>query len=106
MPVYEYRCIHPGCGFVQEEYRRTADDRDRAAVCRKCDGPAMVIWSAPSAVWHPTASDRFGETWGKNTRAEGRKSIAQKAAEVARAREDSPPPAPLYISGGPDDGDD
>jgi putative FmdB family regulatory protein len=101
MPTYEYRCIY--CNHKQDEYRRTADQRDRAAVCAKCEGPAMVIWSAPSAVYHPTASDRFGETWGKNTRAEGRKSIAQKAAEVARAREERPPPAPLYISGGPEE---
>jgi putative FmdB family regulatory protein len=101
MPTYEYRCVY--CNHTQKEYRRTYKERDRVAVCEKCEGPAGVIWSAPSAVYHPTASDRFGETWGRNTRAEGPKSIAQKAAEVARAREDSPPPAPLYISGGPEE---
>jgi putative FmdB family regulatory protein len=100
MPLYTYRCID--CGAEQDEFRRTVEDRDRAAVCDLCDRPALVIFTPPR-VWHPTASDRFGETWGKNTRAEGTKSIAQKAADVRRDREERPPPAPLYISGGPEE---
>jgi putative FmdB family regulatory protein len=88
VPVYEYRCVHPGCGFVQEEYRRTADDRERCAECPRCGGPAGVIWSSPAAVWHPTASDRFGETWGNDLRHDGAERtgdyIRRKRAERAR----------------------
>lgn len=86
MPTYTYRCID--CGHEQDEYRRTADDRDRAAACLLCERPAMVIWSGPAAVWHPTASDRFGATWGDDLRHEGAERtgdyIRRKRAERAR----------------------
>jgi putative FmdB family regulatory protein len=100
VPLYTYRCID--CGHEQDEFRRSVEERDRAAVCDRCERPALVIFTPPR-VWHPTASDRFGETWGKNTRAEGPKSLAQKLADVRRDREERPPPEPLYISGGPEE---
>jgi putative FmdB family regulatory protein len=84
VPLYEYRCVY--CRGITKLFR-PVERREEGAVCEHCEGPAGVIFSPP-AVWHPTASDRFGATWGDDLRHEGAERtgdyIRRKRAERTR----------------------